>query len=256
MSKFKSILRNVVAIAISLAVTTTFISCGDDDDNGNGNGNAATITATTVTGNTAQIATVKAEIWWWDEQNDYSLVIAEAPFRNNGFALQLPETVPNNFLFLFNNEFEDSDITVNPANARGTALERLEAFNAAGNEIGWLYYADFDWYSENHPNVRNSAFWLFVDRDVTITGEESSDEWEGNIWIESWNLNLRRGWNIVYERLTITTAGNTTTYTNTFTSQRPSGVNFSWRFSADDVEENSLSAKSVDRKGGIFLRGR
>ena len=265
MYKTKSVLRNVVAIAICLAVTTTFTSCRDDD---NGSSAVTTITGSNILGTPTGVTNVKAEIWRWDSQTDteYSMVIAEAPFRNGAFTLTLA-TPPANFLTPFFGDEDDipAGVTINPANARISVVHGASAYNAAGDEIGYFYYANFNWNdeSENRPNVLHYALWVYADRDVTATGEvKRSDEWDDidmqYVWIDNINLNLRRGWNIVYMRETRTTAGNVQTNTHTTTSQRPSGANLRWRFAMEYMEEvtpEAHSATNADRQS-VFLRSR
>ena len=257
-------LRNVVAIAICLAVTTTFSSC-ERNENGNGNGgNISSITATNVIGNTAEIASVNITLWSTDDEQDEQMVIAEAPFQNNGFRLELPESVPNNFLWLIAEDLEDG-VTVSNINARGQTVWDIYALNADGNEIGSLSFTNFDRNSEEEPNVIIEALWFYVDRNVTITGEmreEWYDDWDGIEYIDivNFNLNLRRGWNSAYVRATRTTAGNVVTYNVTFTSQRPANANLSWRFnswwSGFDFELDSRSTRNTETPKNLFSRSR
>ena len=205
---------------VALCTTTIFTSCrNDDDDNGNGR-NAATINAISVTGTTTGFATVRAIIWNDDddETDNYSMVLAEVPFQNGGFTLQLPSP-PNNFLRPY---FTDGNIpagfTISDNTVRMIWNIVFKAYNSAGNEIGLLYFADWSWADNNdeRPNVANSAHWIYADGDVTITGDSHNS-------VMRWNL--RRGWNIVYWQTTRTTAG----YTTAITSQRPTDANLSWR---------------------------
>ena len=265
--KFKKTMKKFRLLAtllvVALCTTTIFTSCrnGDDDENGNG-GNAATITATNVAGTITGIATVKAVVPGWDSDwgsddiegggsSEPSETIAQAPFQNRGFTLQLP-TPPSRLLhLLYGGDGIPTGITVSD-NAVRIAAVGFVAYNSAGYDIGEFYFADWSWDGDERPNVSNDAFWIYADRNVTMTGARGDDE-----WIVNYNLNLRRGWNIAYVRHTRTTAGNVEIHTVTYTSQRPSGANLSWRvdnWGAEERSAHSATTRATENRKSLFIR--
>ena len=188
---------------------------------------------------------------------EFQEILAQVPFIDNGFDVVLP---PPTILHLLIEDFPTHFISDNVA--RWT-FAGFDAHNSAGNRIGEFYYADFN--RNEPPNVRNDeneAFWFYADRSVTMRGEvevREYDEWYDIEYIDiiNFNVDLQRGWNVVYRRTTRTTIGNVITQTTTFTHQRPADVNLSWRFRANDVafpiDPDTRSATSVERQS-LFLR--
>ena len=217
---------------------------------------ADVIIATNVLGNTAEIATAKAVVRDWI--NDDWEVFAQSPFQNRSFRLELP-TPPNNFLRPLWGEGVPTGLyqSVHPIKVANVAFRAFSSTDTE-NTIGVFEFTDYPDIDEM-PTILNTAHWLYVDRDVTITGTIQGG---GGGWytIDKYNLNLRRGWNIVYERYTKTVVDYTVTQTVTTTSQRPAdATNLSWRFIGVEtvypVDPYSRSATSVERQS-IFLRGR
>ena len=136
--------------------------------------NASIIRATNIQGDDASgVITVKASFWYdWDRETQESrfFTVAQAPFQNNGFTLQLA-SVPNHFLYLISyddgdNEFWNS-FTISDENARWRILfldEGINAYNSSGMRIGNLMFV------EERNNVFYAATWIYSDRAVTIQG--------------------------------------------------------------------------------------
>jgi hypothetical protein len=226
------------------------------------------ISATNVIGNTAEIWSVKAGAGGMEYDGGggtgFQEVLAEVPFQNNGFTLHL-RTPPNRVLIPLSGEIP-TGVTLSD-NAVRTAETIFDAYNSAGDDIARFAFADFNW--NEPPNVRNEenqAFWLYADRSVTMRGEvRGYDEWGSTEYIDisNFNVDLQRGWNVVYRRTTRTTTGNVRTQTTTFTHQRPVGVNLSWRIgqwgmdipTPGEPEPGTRSATNAGRQS-LFLRGR
>ena len=216
------------------------------------------IQATNVIGNTAGVTAVIAGagvIMHDGGHMEFQEVLAEVPFLNNGFTLQLSSSPT--ILYPLIDEFPFptnlTDVTISDNAARWSFAE-FWGFNSAGNRIGRFEYSnDEGW---DNPTLLNSAVWFYVDKDVTITGEFSEtrywDSGGSHTDIVTYNLNLRRGWNIVYFRNTRTRVGYVHTYTHTLTSQRPADANLSWRF-WQSFDSYTRSATSVERQS-LFLR--
>ncbi|MDR2963171.1 MAG: hypothetical protein LBU90_06035 [Bacteroidales bacterium] len=209
----------LVAVGFAVAVCA---SCGKDDDaskNGGSTlnmggasvGGVFTIAASNVSGNTQAIHTVKADIEDWLQP--------QAVFVNNGFSLQLPTAIDSKDLYLCANDAQEG-VAISDRNAQWTWLNRIYAYNQNDSKIG-----DIDLYWENE-NSDCYVSWVYVDRNVSITGND-----EGGIY----NLNLKKGWNVVYD------FEDYTNDVNTITSTKPSGVNLQWEF---DSYTKSMIVKS------------
>ena len=194
MSKFRLF---ATLLVVALCATTIFTSCRNDDDD---NGGTFEIRATNVSGNTGRIVTVKAETY------EEWLTVGEAPFQNNGFTLRLINEVPTSFLYPIDDKGEGFTISDRSARYVETGLF---AYDRDGNIIG-----SFSFINERE-NETFEARWIYVDRDVTITGTRYGT---------TYNLNLRRGWNTYYSYW------NESTNASRHTTQRPSGANLRWYF--------------------------
>jgi hypothetical protein len=178
-----------------------------------------TLTVTVENGNSYndKIDTVKA----CNEGDPIESVYVSSAYRNGGFTIKLPETVDDAYLSVF--DYGESDITVsNPgikwtdgflyAYKSGEVTGCFEYENISGEYYGWLRY---------------------VNGDVSITGTET-DEY-GTV---KYNLNLKKGWNIVYWR-EVSTNGK---YLEEATTQATSGMK--WYFYSYN-DEASVSGSRV-----------
>ena len=202
----------------------------------------AIITVVNVTGTTTEIATVRAIVWDYDNEIPRYQVFATSPFQNRSFTLQLVRP-PMSFL---HPPFVDGDmtgITVSDNSVRMTGNISFDGYNSAGDRIRRFYFADWSLGdTDERPDVTNEAIWVYADRDVTITGEHISIDGD----TLNYNTNLRRGWNIVYVRVTKTTEDNLIVE---YSSQRPSDANLSWR-----VRELPSSYPATENRSSIFRR--
>ena len=222
----------------------------NDNDDGSGNnngGNTSKITATNVINSSTQIATVKAIVYWENNDDDYgSDVIAQTQYKNKGFTLELPSTLSAKYLFLV---YEDAPqgISISNQEAKGRLLEDIEGYDKDENEIGYFYLVEENDDSEHYTS------WLYVDRDVTIKGEyKKINDYYDEEYLEKYDLQLKKGWNVVYESY-MESYNNSTkrdVYTGSLTSKKPSGVNYSWNFydgygSAKSAIKSGENTKSV-----------
>ena len=245
MNKFRLL---ATLLVVALCTTTIFTSCrnGDDDDNGNG---AFEIRATNVIAvdgsNIGRAATVRAVIWL---RNDRTAIVGETPVQNNGFTLRLTNDVPEAaFESLSDDDWLDG-FTVSDRNARWAFLdEGILAFNSGGNEIGEFWFGSPDEDADEGFYV----FWIYADRNVTIRGTvREEDNW--GIWESRFDMNLRRGWNAVYEHWT----WNEATRTDIFrlTSQRPSGATLRWYFWESDSRASRATTRAAENRRSVFRR--
>jgi len=217
---------------LALGLTTVvFNSCDKDDDNdGDTNGgNALKITATNVINGSTNIKTVKAKIYWESGENDYDEdAIAQAPYLNNGFTLELPTTLEAKYLETMDLE----GIAVSDKNFKSYFLYDLRGYNEDDDEIGYFYLEE-----ENGDNFYYTS-WIYSDRDVTMEGENDG---------EKYNVTLKKGWNVVYD-----------SYTDdgySLTSQKPSDVNYTWNFyDNSSFRSASIATKSVENTKSAFSK--
>jgi len=135
---------------------------------------------------------------------------ASGNYANGGFTITLPQTVDNKYLRPFTEMFlgrdddyftiECDDITISDVNALsslGNSLN-ISGFDANGEGFDFLICAKID-----NNSMMCSAMPIYVDRDVTITGEYSYSYEEHKQTI-TFSLSLKKGWNMVYAKSTET----------------------------------------------------
>ena len=231
----KTFLNFGLFLALGLT-TAVFNSCERDDDNDGGTNGK--ITATNVINGSTQIKTVKALAYWESGENDYgSDAIAQAPYQNNGFTLELPATLGAKYL-----ETPDADdlegITVSDKNFKSAFLDDLSGYNENDEEIGSFYLEEVNEDSEHYTS------WIYVDRDVTIKGENNEVD-EEYVEENKYDLTLKKGWNLVYVSYTNSYKNGQHVYSSTMTSKKPSGVNYTWNFYDYDYSSASVALKSA-----------
>ena len=239
---------------LALGLTTAVFNSCDKDDGGNGGsgGNASKITATNVINGSTQIKTVKALAWWESGDYDYgSDAIAQAPYQNNGFTLELPATVGSKYLeTLEADEMLEAGISISNKNVKVFFLYDLRGYNADDDEIGDFYL------EEENENSEHYTSWMYVDGDVTIKGEyKVIDEEYDEEYIEKYDLTLKKGWNVVYDSEVESYKNGRDVYSYTISSKKPSGVNYTWNFYGDsDYRSASVALKSAKNTKSTFSK--
>ena len=238
----KSIFLKIGLFLVLGFTAAVFTSCDKNNDSDNNGGSvASTITATNVINSSSQIITVKAMV-------DGDDVLAQAPYQNNGFILKLPENVAAKYLDIFFTEDIPQGITVSDKNAKSLFLESIDGYNANDNAIGNFLLEEVNGDNEHY------TIWVYADRDVTIKGEfkEIEDDYE---YVFKIDLTLKKGWNAVCESY-VSSYNNSTkkdVYAESYTSQKPSGVNYSWHFYGDDdLRSAGAITKSVENTKSVF----
>lgn len=228
----KTFLNFGLFLALGLT-TAVFYSCNKDDDNdgGTNGGNASKITATNVINGSTNIKTVKALIYLESGENDYDEdAITQAPYLNNGFILELPTTLEAKYLEI--DAYDLEGIAVSDKNFKSYFFDDLSGYNEDGDEIGYFYLNE-----ENGDNEYYTS-WFYSDRDVTIKGEYGG---------EKYNVTLKKGWNVVYDSYTDDSYS--------LTSQKPSGVNYTWNFyDYSSFRSASIATKSVENTKSAFSK--
>ena len=150
-------------------------------------------------------------------------VIAEAPFQNNGFMLELPVSILPNLLHpSFCGKISDNGVET-------SAFIMLFGYNKEGYRIGSFFLTN------QHINIIDignfeshtwAKVWRYADRDAVIRDERKISD--RNTLIR--DLDLKRGWNIVFWGVSTVTNNSVSKFTQTYQSQSLGDMNFSWRF--------------------------
>ena len=150
---------------ILLVAGVILIGCKKDDDVNNDNaGGVLKITATNVNYSSTKIAIVKALVYWNSEYNGSGIdAIAQTQYKNNGFTLELPATVPAKYLLLFTEEVPQ-DVNISNKNAKGMFLEDIVGYDKDEYSIGYFAFGDIK------GGIDYFTFWIYADSDVTIKG--------------------------------------------------------------------------------------
>jgi len=167
--------------------------------------------------------------------------LALALFENNGFRINLPQTMPDSWLFPLDEFIEEAEgFTISDKDAKVYILFR----ELTGCTSTKRTYGDFR-LKVNDDHFRIEIMWIYTDRNVSI--ESENDE-------EKISLNLKRGWNKVYlidERVD-------ETYFFVMTTQRPTDANFQWYFLTRSdgrfVYPNEMEPKSLRNIKSRFAR--
>ena len=190
-------------------------SGSDTTNNGNSSdedGNSFVINATNVVNSNSNIATAKAFVEAVGD--DYE--VASAEYKNSGFKMNLPASVPDKRLTSAYNWFSGEVIyealeKLSDKNAKITYFDCIYAYDEDGIEIGTLrqkqdYYDDVD---------LEELYYIYADRNFTIKGTFSDCEV---------NCTFKKGWNVFYVY-----ADEDDWYV--ITTSKPSSINLKWYFS-------------------------
>jgi len=179
----------------AMVLMAAFASCEKDKDSKkddpSGGGASNVINATNVINGNSSIATVKAMA----DYDDY--VFASGKYGNNGFKLNLPATVSDEYLYYVSGEYGGNNVTISDPEAKMT-YTWIEAYDKDGEQIGEFFVvnANQDW-----------GLYVYVDRNVTVKGKDS---------FTTYDCSFTKGWNIIYfvdnESLTTTKQPSGTIY--------------------------------------------
>lgn len=234
----KANLRFFVALGLA---STIFFSCDkkkekDNDDNTLPN-TPYTIKAADVQNSIEQIKTVKGISYIQSGEH----IIATAEYKDAGFSMELPDTISDDLLFKISEELESSSITVSDSDAKIYSIDGILAYNANGEEIGYIQYDNTD---------IAGSIWLFSDRDFTISGQEMGS-YEDEKYITIFELTIKKGWNEFYSYSSETTDQETgiTTYTEKITSSKNPAITLSWRYYGMQAERPAtINKKNLFKK--------
>ena len=159
--------------------------------------------------------------------------VESANFKSGGFTLDLPETVDTKNLQKIHNNEIPNGVSMSDTSVYGNFLS-IMAYKS-GSLIGEFYYG-----TEDTTSLLNYALYLYVDRKVTITGTGSKQDDYGTTTNLTYNVSLKKGWNIMYETENISDSGESTTVE--VTSVLPD--NLKWLF-MDFYNSNSYHQKKA-----------
>ena len=146
----KKFIKIVLFLTLGLS-TAVFYSCEGDDVGIGIEGNPFKITATNVKNSSPHITTVAAFIHWRDANNvsQYD-VIAQAPYKNNGFTLELPAIVPAKYLSPIAQEMEEGFV-ISDKQAKYGEVELIEGYDKDEKRLDHLWIgADGDTDNNNY----------------------------------------------------------------------------------------------------------
>ncbi|MDR2843609.1 MAG: hypothetical protein LBV57_03060, partial [Candidatus Symbiothrix sp.] len=223
----------MMAMAVAVMVSGCDKLEEDGTDDGTKGGDTSTpfvITATVSTGGVA-VDTVKAFIWQYDEATDTesSFEVASGVYKNGGFTLNLPATLPAQYLQQLWDGDVPAGINISASNVKGAGVGDIEAYKGL-DEVG-----DF-WFGIDSPDIEIIAEFLYVDKDVTIIGSHTGkDDWDREWTItETYNVSLKKGWNKVYVKYIESETNKTVT--TEVTNTEPSGLQWHFENYWNDVQ--------------------
>ncbi len=155
--------------------------------------------------------------------------------------MELPATVGAKYLETID-AYDLDGVAVSDKNFKSCFLDDLRGYNEDDDEIGYFYL------KEEIGDNNYYTSWFYSDRDVTLKGEykEINEEYDEE-YIDNYDLTLKKGWNVVYDSYT----GDS----YSLTSQKPSGVNYTWNFYDDSsFRSASIATKSVENTKSAFSK--
>ena len=173
----KSLINYFFCVWVFAVISMAFVACDkDDDDNG-----GSSVTANKVTVTISGLSSKADSVYLVDYTSSSNKPFARAVVKDDKFSIELP--TPTN-LYSVEGEFGFGEGV--------TASAPFKFCHAAfrayknGSSVGEIYYGNND--DDNEIDV----VLLYVDRDATVTGSETN-----TIYTQSYNYNLKKGWNYV-----------------------------------------------------------
>jgi len=202
MSRRKYLCNFVVA---ALAVGAAFTSCdgnGDDGGNGNGDGVGVVTQISATIDNASQFSDIVQIKLVAVGPNDCG-ALAEAEIKNGRFTLQLPETVPESFLYpiseaAYTLSFGIPEILTYSVN-NAKVLVYGHHYWIIGCFSSGKMGTSFDVRSRNN----SEKIYIYTDSDVNVSGSGTRHTVGGPDLDVSVDLKFKKGWNVYYSIVTL-----------------------------------------------------
>lgn len=192
--------------AFAVIFSTSFMACNKDDDDNKGNdgisGEPSIVEAKSIDGDCSGVATVKVVVELLLED----VVIATGEFKNGGFKIQLPETIPGSDLMPVDDWFDIDLVSDESAKISWCEPDHVYGYDKDGDFVGDFAFINGVYIDEGVYILR-----IYADRDFTV---------KGNDYYSYYDCTFKKGWNIVYFDEEEGTA----------TTTKPSGKTLRWKF--------------------------
>jgi hypothetical protein len=175
----------------------------------------------------SSIDTVKAVV----DINNVYFTIASEKYNNGGFTISLPQTVDDKYLEKMTTDMPEG-ITINDSQVKGCGIE-LKGYKS-NQALGIFQYT-----LTNDADAGNEGAYVYVDKNVTITGSYSESLLGATIKVV-YDLSLKKGWNLAY--MQTTTSETNMSATLKISNEKISGLK--WFFVEDEDSAYSLSGQS------------
>lgn len=223
----------IFILAACVGIAPFFTSCDKADDEAS----ALKITATVTDGASynALVDEVKALVLNDDETAD---VLASCTYANGGFSLTLPGTVDEQYLSKIDMD-EPEEIKISDTEVMGCGVD-FYAYKS-GVEAGALELS----YTDGLTTYA-SAGYLYVTGKTTISGTYAETEEMLGVPVSvktTYNLSLKKGWNVVYVNSVITATDTDISMTIDITDTEITTLK--WCFSEDEESYLSRDLKSA-----------
>ncbi|MDR2383118.1 MAG: hypothetical protein LBD76_04440 [Prevotellaceae bacterium] len=208
-------------VIVCLFTVVALSSCQKDDDDDGIN----TINVVVENGNNynALIDAVILNVWDYSMEQNQTLV--ETEYKDGGFTINLPESVSSRYLEPLDEDMPNG-ITVSNKNVNGGWASFI-AFQS-DEAVGYFYCRSGDWIGEL----------MYVDGNSFITGIVTDSELDNGVTYTATynlNMNLKKGWNMVYEKYSLSSFS----YTSEITTTTP--ANAKWYFESYDYYYETVS---------------
>jgi hypothetical protein len=214
---------------VCLFTVVALCSCSKDDDEENDNGENGVIRNNTLIAAVEYGATynenidvVKANIEYeYFKEKEYTL--ASAPYENGGFTLHLPESIDPRYLHSYFEGYLSDYYSFEEGVPQGLTVSNLNA------KICYVYldaYKSDTWVGDfihGTDDYDAEDGLIYSDSDCNITGSTTYEGYNGYTMKDTYDVYLKKGWNMIYSG-----GYYQTPYELTVTTQVPVGA--TWRY--------------------------
>jgi len=191
-------------LVLAVIITMLFAACDNVDNLENESKDIATVEM--------RIEALKPSEGIWEIANELTSV----EYKNGSLRLNFPAIVPDEYLgeyFWYNSEnIIPEGVAISEPKVK-VGLIHVIARNGEGNYIGSFYLDDGEWWN---------AEYIYANRNFTVKGTSKN----GSVF----DCSFKKGWNIRYFNPV------ENNYRGKFTTQKPSNVNFKWRYAVNGIQ--------------------